>query len=162
MLMKDAARRDAARVLRDHWDGTFPVDPVAIAEDLGIEVIVGELREGTSGAIIAEGDDIEILISESEPLGRQTFTCAHEIGHFQERRRVRDPDYSFEDLRKPGRYDLHEFYADEFAGNLLMPEDRFLEVYRISDDERTLMDYFAVSRPAVQKRIERLAKDGKL
>lgn len=162
MLMKDAARRDAEWLLREHWDGTFPVDPVAIAEELGIEVIFGTLREGTSGAIIAEGEDVQILISEDDPMGRQTFTCAHELGHYQERRRARDPEYSFEDTRRPGEYDLHEFYADEFAGNLLMPERRFLDVYAHNIDERTLAAYFAVSPTAVRKRIARLSREGKL
>lgn len=36
MLIKDLAQLDAENVRRDHWDNTFPVDPIVIARRMGV------------------------------------------------------------------------------------------------------------------------------
>ncbi|WP_025157550.1 ImmA/IrrE family metallo-endopeptidase [Leifsonia aquatica] len=162
MLVKDAARIAAENALAEHWNGKFPVDPVAIAEGFDITVWLDALDDDISGAIVADGEKVQIFLAEDEPFERQTFTCAHEIGHYLERTAARDDDYSFKDTRSPHGYDLHEFYADEFAGNLLMPAEKFVELYEQGMSTSLLADFFGVSRPAVRKRVERLRNDGRL
>lgn len=157
MLVKEAAKQAAEEVLAEHWDGsTFPVDPFAIAEELGMKVIVSSLRPELSGAIIATPDDVTILVEESDNFGRQTFTCAHELGHYFERKQAGDEEYSFVEERLPGKYDLHEFYADEFAANLLMPAADFRSELKAHGSDYLAAAKFGVNPAAVRKRRERL------
>lgn len=90
-----------------------------------------------------------------KPVAR--FTLAHELGHYVERVDVSDDnDFSFVEKREPGQYDLHEFYADEFAGALLMPEQPFMTML---DEGKSLIEIaarFGVSLDAARKRRERL------
>lgn len=161
MLVKDAARRAADDVRKTYWDGSFPVNPVTIAERMNATVKFAQFQNpDLSGAIVAEDEAITILIAETEPIERQTFTCAHEIGHLMERRQAGDKEYSFVEARSSRSYDLHEFYADEFAGNLLMPEKKFADLYRAGAGISGLADYFMVSRTAVGHRLERLRRYG--
>lgn len=155
MLVKDAAALAAERVLSNCWDGSFPVDPVAIAEAHDVAVKFTPLIPGVSGAIIADGADVAIYVDNTENYGRQMFTTAHELGHFIERRQNGDTDYSFVE-RRTQNYDLHELYADEFAGNLLMPEADFREFWQISPSEYLAAARYGVSPSAVQKRKSRL------
>ncbi|MFE9232068.1 ImmA/IrrE family metallo-endopeptidase [Cellulosimicrobium funkei] len=156
MLVKDAARQDATKVLDRYWDGRFPVDPFRLAKGMGIDVRVTSLRPDLSGAIVAENGRVTILVDETDNYGRQAFTCAHELGHFHERKRKGDEDFSFEEYRIPGKYDLHEFYADEFAANLLMPEREFRREIRRHGSDYLAAATFGVSPAAVRKRRERL------
>lgn len=163
MLAKDAARRDALRVLDEHWaPAKFPVDPIAVALSLGIEVYTAELPFETSGYITKTGDraKAQIVVNRSHAPTRQTFTCAHEIGHFYERLTVPQPpdeEYGFVDYReRHGKYDLHELYADEFAGTLLMPPYKIDELHEMGYTPRQMAAFFEVSTAAVEKRLGRL------
>ena len=63
------------------------------------------------------------------------------------------------DMRSNTHYDLHEFYADEFAGALLMPE---AEILRLQEEHWTIprmAAHFNVTAAAVLKRLERLEKN---
>ncbi|KFI55462.1 ImmA/IrrE family metallo-endopeptidase [Bifidobacterium callitrichos] len=99
-------------------------------------------------------------VETSESETRRRFTLAHELGHYVERVDVSDDnDFSFVERREPSRYDLYEFYADEFAGALLMPEWQFLGML---DEGRSFIDIaarFGVSLDAARKRRERLKKN---
>lgn len=156
MLVKEAAKIAAKKTLEEHWDGQFPVDPVAVAHAKGLEVQFAILRDSISGAIVAEaGKKPLILVDATENYGRQMFTVAHELGHYAEREDAGDHEYSFVESR--GRkYDLHEFYADEFAGNLLMPESAFRDRYKGQKTINRVAAFFAVTPSAVVKRAERL------
>ena len=156
MLVKDAARIAAEETLNNYWDGEFPVDPVAIARAKNLDVRFAVLKDGVSGAIVAEtGKAPIILVDSTENYGRQMFTTAHEIGHYVEREKAGDTEYSFVETRSR-KYDLREFYADEFAGNLLMPESAFRIKYKDTGSQFLTASHFAVSVQAVKKRLERL------
>lgn len=155
MLVKVAARLAAAQVLKDYWDGTFPVNPVEIAESKNIDVEFESLRPGVSGAIVATPFATTILIDRDENYGRQMFTCAHELGHYEERMANDDEEFSFVEQRSK-KYDLHEFYADEFAGNLLMPEADFRKQVSEGCSEYMMAARYGVTPAAISKRKERL------
>lgn len=156
MLVKDAARLKASAVLEEHHANEDRLDIVALAEAHGAKVVFGPLKDGISGAIIAKrGHAPTIYVEESHSPGRQRFTIAHELGHLMERRENNDDEYSFVE-RRGAKYDLHEFYADEFAGNVLMPENAFRRVYLKKGDELKAAAHFSVSPPAALKRAERL------
>jgi len=153
MLIKDLAQIDAENVRREHWDDTFPVDPIVIARRMGVTPYLSRLGD-TSGLIVRPANEqAKIYINQFESKARQRFTCAHEIGHYVERTRNRDDAYTFRD-RRAGKADTpHEWYADHFAANLLMPQAAFEELMEVHGATRgDLVDYFGVSISAVSTR----------
>lgn len=153
MLIKDLAQQDAENVRRDHWDGTFPVDPIVIAQRMGVTPYLSSLGD-TSGLIVRPANEpAKIYINQFESKARQRFTCAHEIGHYVERTRNEDNSYTFRD-RRSGKADTpHEWYADFFAANLLMPQAAFEELVEVHGATCSeLVDYFGVSISAVRTR----------
>ncbi|EOM74645.1 ImmA/IrrE family metallo-endopeptidase [Rhodococcus rhodnii] len=160
MLIKEAARRAAEDTLATHWRGReFPVDPFEIAANMGVRASEAPLEDGTSGMVISRlRTQPVIFVEESETRPRKRFTCAHELGHFVERTETLGDlreGFAFVDKRT-SKTDAHEFYANEFAANLLMPEDA---VRRLEDEGCTLIrmaGYFDVSVPAMEVRLRRL------
>lgn len=155
-LVYTQARKSAKELLDLAWDGELPVRLRGLTDYLRAEKVDASLG-AISGAVSKEsGRAPVILINKDEPERRRRFTWAHELGHIVERGTVaQDDDYSFSDHR--GReYDLHEFYADEFAGALLMPEDEFLTLLDRGVSDRQMARIFDVSVPAVRMRRKRL------
>lgn len=161
MLLWQKARKDAQDLEKAMPDLMgFPRDIDKIVERIGLEVTYAPLRGTTSGIILKrdKDSDPEIYIDSTEPRVRQRFTLAHELGHYYDRASAQDLEYSFLDKRSPDGYDLHEFYADEFAGNLLMPAD---EVQRLRECEYSIPGmaaHFGVSGSAMSMRLSRIAK----
>lgn len=158
MLVKDKAQIDAEAVRRKHWDGTFPVDPIVIASGMKVTSYLSQGMGDDSGLIIKrDGQRAKIYLNAFESKARQRFTCAHEIGHLVERRQNGDDEYSFTDKRSGVAKDAHEWYADHFAANLLMPQAEF---ERMVEDRGAgigeLVDHFGVSRSAVATRARSL------
>lgn len=163
MLLWQEARRQARQIAnftpvgRD--DGLKSLAEIAL--QMGARVRVHSLSEQVSGVINKPdaASDPVITINADEPMARKRFTLAHEIGHLIERTQVADdPDYSFIDYRNADHYDLHEFFADEFAGELLMPAEEFERIYA-RDGEYGASMHFGVSVPAVRARRRRLSKN---
>jgi hypothetical protein len=81
--VKEEAERDAARILRASWGTAVPVEPVAIAHELGIRVLEAQLDGNTLGALLKEPqEDPTILLNQQDSRNRRRFTCAHELGHY--------------------------------------------------------------------------------
>jgi hypothetical protein len=157
VLVKDVARRAADDVLNEYWDGRLPVDPVRIAETLGMSVWSADLPDNESGRIVKQhGQPAQIYLNRNEPDGRQNFTCAHELGHWFERKAQSDEEYSFVDRRDDRPKDAHEWYAEHFAANLLMPAKEFIQACDEGSGVRDLMQRFAVSPAAVRSRMRNL------
>ena len=156
-LIKDIARGAAERVLSEHWNGQIPVDPVVIAQSLGLKVYLSALPENESGLIVKlPNKPAEIHINRIEPDARQNFTCAHEVGHWVERDVHADNEYSFVDRRDDRQMDAHEWYAEHFAANLLMPGKQFIEAYDGGARSNSLATLFAVSPAAARSRLKNL------
>lgn len=159
-LVKDQARILAQQTLRTYGAPGFPVDLQRITNALGISVVEDFLPDNTSGMIVKRtGQDAVIYLDIADPPVRQRFTLAHEIGHYIERTMVAgdgpDQDFGFVDRRTDApNSDLHEFFANEFAANLLMPESE------INDNKDLgimgLARHFGVSLAAMRLRIQRL------
>lgn len=161
MLAYQRARNEANSLLRSGWDGTFPVKLGGITRTLDAEVLMEHLSPELSGFIVKKtGDDTaHIVLNASESAERQRFTWAHELGHLIERASVAgDDDYSFVDTRSSTRYDLHEFFADEFAGSLLMPAREIKRLEEIGMSAAGMATHFGVSLTAMRKRLARLVK----
>lgn len=157
MKVFEKARTEASNLRRAIGAPTGPLDLDRLADTLEAQVHYRPLGE-ISGMIDKQsGDQAQIVINSRHSEQRQRFTLAHEIGHLVERIDNGDDNYSFVEYR--GRaYDLHEFFADEFAGAILMPEEELNELRAKGYSAAALAAHFHVSAPAVEKRLTRLAR----
>ena len=136
--LKKSAAEKARTVLGIDWDKLSPIDPFSIAKKNGIKVLFSNLPQSISGSIERDSDgNVTIYISNREPKLRQKFTCAHELGHFfqqeykaNRKKTLRNNDtYLFVENREQ-KQDISEIFADEFAGNLLMPEAMIIAILK--------------------------------
>lgn len=150
--------RTAADEVRRQWanhDGPLTFESLtAIAAAMGADVYVADLPIGKAGMIIKyAGSRPRIYVSSHDSVERQKFTLAHELGHLWERREVAcDDEYSFVDNRD-GERNLHEFFANEFAGALLIPAGA-LRAY--AGDSGEAAEHFGVPVSALNERKRRL------
>ncbi len=122
-----AAANQITKVLRaalppDQW---FPVDPLAIAREFGVQVHEDDLGTGIEGAMLSSGKKSAIVINSRirEP-GRRSFTAAHELGHYSLHLDRPELRCSFDDLVDTAPHPANiEQEANEFAMTLLMPMD---------------------------------------
>ncbi|GAA2045140.1 hypothetical protein GCM10009720_27550 [Yaniella flava] len=152
------ARREAQELLDAHWDGEFPVKLGPITDALDAVKYEMPLDGGISGVVSKQPRGAaEIVLNSAEPAPRRRFTWAHELGHVVERSSVAsDEDFSITDARGSD-YNLHEFFADEFAGALLMPKN---EIHRLEGMAYSIAQqarHFGVSLPAVRQCHKRLS-----
>jgi len=150
--------RTAQAFLDRYWDRKLPVDPVAIAHSAGVKVISEALGTLAGKFEIVEGVPGGPVISYNvfDPILRQRFTIAHELGHFalQHGARFRDSAQEF----SLANYDPVEAAANKFAAELLMPAAvvNALINGRNMTDFNTLATTFNVSTVAMKYRLKNL------
>ncbi|MEO0996944.1 MAG: ImmA/IrrE family metallo-endopeptidase [Pseudomonadota bacterium] len=147
----------AKEFLSKYWDGTLPVQPKAIAEKVGIEVIPDPdlAKDGLSGKFEYVDGKPVIRYNPSEPEVRQRFTIAHEFGHFalDHRGVFRDPTKNF----SLSNYDPKEVAANKFAAECLMPAPNVRSlVLNGSVHLNDLASEFNVSEVAMRHRLSNL------
>jgi Zn-dependent peptidase ImmA (M78 family) len=162
------AERDAWELLQKAWleDGSsrlhLPVDPFAIARKLGVQVFVDyELPGDVSGMLRKRAgyQDPEIILNATDSRNRQRFTCAHELGHYNQRiKEGTDGSWEYVDKRDPLSSQgakPEEIYANKFAAELLMPQR---EVRARAEDPNvtSLALDFGVSADAMRFRLDNL------
>lgn len=148
----------AQQALLEYWDGSFPVDPRALAEKVGIAVRPVS-NQNYSGKAYIENDVPVIEYNRSDSFLRQRFTIAHELGHHalnhtQAGHRFRDD---------PSKFSLNvvspkETAANKFAAELLMPElavKHFVINKNITSLDQ-LAELFSVSTVAMKFRLKNL------
>ena len=139
----------------------YPVPLMAIAKGLGYRVDFFEVtpeNEHISGAVYY--NEKQIWLNPGEIAQRRNFTLAHELGHILLRHDKDVSDGREYDTRKnitnPEKKDKREVDANEFAAELLMPEDAFKNVWRKTRSIVELSDFFDVSIAATNARMEKL------
>lgn len=114
----------ADNLLTKYWNGSLPVDPLAIASKLGAVVIPRDDLNGVSGMIELMPNNIPVISCNSlEPNVRQRFTLAHEVGHLALKHLTPERPF-FRDTRNEmgsSQWSPLERDANTFAANLLMP-----------------------------------------
>lgn len=146
---------------------SFPVHVGKLAEELGLTVIsTADLPEGMSGSIAKEGDDYVIYVNSAQPLPRQRFTIAHEIGHYLKHKPYLDTTdeilnptkkvllsrRSSDSLPAGSEARKREQEADDFAAELLMPELSFKDFWVKAQSLKDVANYFGVSVMAANVR----------
>jgi|UniRef100_A0A7C3SNF6 Zn-dependent peptidase ImmA (M78 family) len=120
-----------------------PVKPDVIAYGLGFNITFTKVPTPKISGIIYNK---EIVINSSDPIVRQRFSLAHELGHYF----LHDQSSSFHKFDK--EYIRKEQEADLFAASLLMPLF-MLENYLYLPVEE-IAKIFIVSRKAVELRLK--------
>lgn len=110
--------------------------------------------ENISGAV--NHDKKKIYINENDPIRRQLFTCAHEIGHII----LHKNQGNIVDFRSSfvNPVDNIENEADMFAAELLMPEDLFKEKLKEYGSLQIVASFFGVSLQAAMLRNKIISK----
>jgi len=81
--VKKGAERDALRVLKRSFRDTIAVEPVGVAERLGVQVREAEFDENILGGLFLKPEaDPEIVLNRRHSFVRRRLTCAFEIGHY--------------------------------------------------------------------------------
>ena len=110
--------------------------------------------------MISGAGEIEIRYLQNKPKYRVLFSIAHELGHLF-LHYITDEDWAEKKnvvFQRNGKSSKQELEANEFAAELLMPEEMFLEVCKenMSDDKRIniaeVANYFNVSIQAATVR----------
>jgi Zn-dependent peptidase ImmA (M78 family) len=158
------ALEDLARTtLVEHGLLSVPVDPVVLASRLGVAVYNAKFSEDNLAALLSRrGDNVTILINESDPPYRKRFSIGHELGHHllhlqgdgevvdhtPDMFRVADPTL---EQREPGW--RQEVEANQFAAALLMPGDLVRNEWENNPSLPFLARMFNVSEEAMAIRL---------
>ncbi len=125
----------AEKVVQERGITAFPVDPIAIARDLGIEVMAKPTcAQGVSGMLLRVGDAYGIAYATHiDNIGFQNFSVAHELGHYFLPGHI-DAVLADGDVHESragfASGDRYELDADHFAAGLLMPRSLFTDAMR--------------------------------
>lgn len=142
-------------IIRKHQEKA-PVDVLAIARDLEIEVFEDdELPSKMSGLLSGDDDGYYIIVNAKHHPNRQRFTIAHEIAHF-----VLHRDSIGDGIQDNALYRSHlsgrqETEANKMAADILMPWELIDEI--IENSKRPTVEGLAkklrVSRGAMSIRL---------
>lgn len=108
---------------------SVPINPYDISEKIGIEVKEDDC-EGYTGMLLVIGEEALISIKSSiREYSRKRFTVAHELAHYKIPEHLAGGKSIFKctenDLNTFDKKGNKESEANEFAAELLMPEDAF-------------------------------------
>jgi Zn-dependent peptidase ImmA (M78 family) len=156
---------EASRIRRSIWADiagscdALPVDPIRIADAMGIDVFEDDtLGPHVSGAISKDpGEDPVIILNSADSKNRRRFTCAHEIGHFVLQKDARNYEYiDFRDEASSSGQLEEERFANQFAAALLMPEALVTKMVDEGSSTVEMAYRFGVSQEAMSYRIDNL------
>ena len=129
---RNTERQAQALLARHKLNQKLPIDVEALAKAMGITIRYEPFDEELSGVLVKEGDRVAIGVNSAHSITRQRFTIAHEIGHFALNhdgnlfvdQALRSQAYIVHrDGKSSLGTDYHEVQANQFAAELLMPQD---------------------------------------
>lgn len=129
-----------------------PVDPFSFVRPLRIQLSFDDMD--ASGVVVTVDKHAFMKVSTRDPLVRQRFTVAHELGHLL----LHDVSKGHVDVFTPGLpADVMEREANVFAAKLLMPEWMIRPaVDQVGADVAVLAKRFVVSESAMELRLRAL------
>ena len=171
-------KEKAAEFLRTYNpQGLVPFPFEEAAHQLGdVDIFfLDESNDAVSGAIYCQDNQFKIVVNAKKPRVRQHFTLAHEFGHYYLHKewleQNKDDGFvDFVDYLDSGstlfREDIplltdeaaiiREREANNFAAEILMPEEKVRELWDVSQDIENNAEVFQVSVSAMAIRLERL------
>ena len=142
------------------YQAQAPVDVVAIAHDLGLNVWSMSLPPSISGKIFRDPinggrSGFSIAVNSANSFVRQRFTVAHEIAHFLlHRKRLESGDLIEDALYRSGLTSKEETEANRLAADILMPYPLIRALVDAGiRDPQSLANKLQVSLPAIKIRL---------
>jgi Zn-dependent peptidase ImmA (M78 family) len=156
----ELATKKALKILENRHIVEPPIIPHKIAKYFDLNIISAtfpnEYKDIVSGFLDVEKK--EIYINAEDPLNRQTFTIAHELGHWilhKEKILENKSLYSVLLRNKENKENKNKFEqeADCFAANLLLPE-KLIKTYSYINNIFDLAVIFCVSYEFMKNRLK--------
>lgn len=145
------AEKVLARFSAASKDG--PVDLNAVLLGINGTVEYVDSGEHAESSRVEPDGTFRILLPNFTSRRRDRFTVAHELGHFFLHFLYFGPELGVEARFNRGGKDRLETEANLFAASLLMPEDKFKDVWAESDGEAIrVAEWFEVSVLAAEIR----------
>lgn len=161
-MPKNQSQEQVQEIVRSNQlyktDNSFDVFKLASSlSDVELQVI--PLDDNLSGYIEKKDEQYIIVINSRHSPLRQRFTLAHELGHYylhQSKLADRHTDVALFRDSNEDRLGI-EYAANDFAAELLMPEDRFRSAIKSGQNTpRSLSSLFQVTEKAVLYRAYKL------
>jgi len=156
----------AKQTLNDHGIQGIPVDPVILANKLGIKVSNAVFSDASlSGMIAKRGASTTLLVNDNDSINRKRFTIAHELGHLLLHLHTGndgefvDSEVDFFRTESSDGVKIHEVEANQFAAALLMDADLVKKYWNEFKNLETLCEIFQVSESAMGIRLSSLGVD---
>ena len=123
-------------------------------EPLRLEYVM--MEPATSGSLSFSNGVWVIRVNKSQNPRRQRFTIAHELGHYMMHRN-KSESFTDEVFFRTEKKDLIEYRANEFASQLLMPEEKVRSaITQGIKNLGELSERFNVSSAAMKVRVQEL------
>ena len=151
----------AKNLLSRYWDRRLPVDPFKLAAAWGarVEALTESAfnNDGLSGLAVIKNGVPRIYFDSTEHYNRQRFTVAHELAHHV-LGHTKDGEFHRDSVGNysTGIRDYREIEANQFAAELLMPEDAIRQLVSREGIDSTLRlaNIFNVSEAAMHWRLK--------
>jgi Zn-dependent peptidase ImmA (M78 family) len=153
------AEKDADRVLRRSYRSGIAVEPVGIAERLGVQVREAKFDREILGALfLRPGGDPKIVLNREHSFFRRRVTCALEIGHYVHMSAKVDEYKRADSCDGPEEIggQSNDEYAREFARSLLMPKEDIKIFADLWMDDLEMAMRFRVPREEMRMRLKNL------
>jgi Zn-dependent peptidase ImmA (M78 family) len=163
--MSDAAEK--ARQVRSCFGHKLPLNIAGLVEKHGITILRREVERSVTGVLVIDATRVTMLLNRLFDESQQRFSLAHLLGHFVLHRNLSPFFVDFlrpnEKKATPQSWRRLEQEADEFADELLMPEEILRESIadkphnmRSSNVVQPLAARFGVSELAFVLRLSQL------
>jgi Zn-dependent peptidase ImmA (M78 family) len=166
MTVKLDVKAEAEKLLHNSNVFSLPIDVEAVAEYLSIRVLYEDFDDETSGLLVVKNGKRAIGVNRRHHPNRQRFTIAHEIGHFVlHHDNFEDPKNEIHIDKKwayfrsaaptAGGNEREEYEANQFAAELLMPEELVKQL--IKKSRINLTDDFDIANLASMLKVSEQA-----
>lgn len=135
-----------------------PINIETIIQNYGIQIFKRSISSNESGAIVIKDNESGMIINQNEPINRQRFTMAHELGHFISYRLQGKTGeiIEFRNGTSSLGTNIEEIFANKFAASILMPKTLIINMLNVTDDIVKLAFAFGVSKKAMENRFKNL------
>jgi len=163
-MKKNEIEAFARQTLLDHGMYSIPVDPVVLANRLGIKVSNAVFSESSLSGMIAKRDNnVSLLVNSNDLPYRKRFTIAHELGHsllhLHSDGEFIDTEvdlFRADNSDNTGKAYLNEIEANQFAAALLMDAEYVNKYWKEFNSLEKLASIFKVSESAMGIRLSSL------
>lgn len=156
------ATGEAAKLLKKYKITKAPIDPEAIAQAEGVDVVYATFNGAIADQVAGYSEPMNgrIVVNRDLHTNRKTFTIAHELGHHMLHKEYLDDEGAYQVFPRMNSYNGRtkppvEQEADAFAAALLVPMD-MLRQYQHLAGTSELARMFLVSEEVILNRMKRL------